>query len=1313
MYESEATAPVYAALALLSADQTGKSVVTLTTNGPVTALDDIDVFKGTKEVEIDSIDYEDDGAVVTLKNAIVADAEYTVTLTPADEDDEATTATFVGEKAELDEIRFLNTVLVVKDQNYKEAYAYAKGYDQFGGEVTLSGITVTPGVGTFKSYDNNTGKITLVDNTANTTGAFMLIKEVPVFIQYQAGNKMISASEVLTVTTQSFVDEVEFEDEIGKDGTKRNDEKLTLSELGSGKYYVAFKTIKDQYGNELSADDLNNQKDTTKATGATLFIIPSNSGAFYTTGDFGELNGKTILWLKPIAGGNGKPGSMPLTITGAGGKTFSKDITIEDNPYIETLTVSYPELYSGSAESAAFEFSAVDQYGEAVDLWDFAPSINANGELEFTDNNRMTTQPTKITISQGAFNTVVKDAGKKSFKVTANMTDVASKTLVVFTVTTAGMQVNTQQVTVGEMGTAAKIKSALSGGNTQLDQTTLLVGKNQDINFNKFIQFEDANGNTMVRGKSEKYPYYVAINGKNIEETLPVSTASVWTANTSSFRWSLTNKKVSDTNGAGVTATDATDYTNGSVGSGNIGASNTLDVYATVYLFDGTSTYYKLDDQVFHLTKVAGTKDVSYSVKAGGTLYDNADSGNEVEIKVSATTNSGETYDVDPSRIKVTPKAPFAVGSTTNKITGKNASALGSGTTTATVYVDGQQVATVDVPYTTDAPKATKVKLKYDIPAGNVGINGSEISRVGKKFDGDFAVDSFTLATGATMEVASGKLTISGANSLGDTITAYIEDQYGNPMGDTVFFVDGTKVTKSRTVNTASADVTIEYTNGTLAGRFILEKGGATANLSYPQTLSRTVTNATSLQSAIKDTAVSEVVINYDITDLDTDIDGTNGGSAIIPGNKKVIIASGKKVQVVAGDDLTVNGTLQIDGSLEIVGTNSDLSNTGTIVINGDLTSNDRIKNASTAATMNPAIEVNGFWDIAYEAGAIDNKGGSVTGSGHVNFLGSTAITIDNTAGTNGKTGTWQIDGTSTAITNTAGVTFDGGTLGGHITVATGSSLTINGATLGGRVDVTGTLNLGQTGAVTLDKGLIIDASNATSVSTNIKSIIGADANVTLLTSDGSTKTITNKSGAPASDVNITATNVTSAVAEVKSEARTMAAINTVPTKTSVGSTQIDLEKAAVYSDLSIGSPTITTSEDGKVTYYDYEVTGTLNYIADASGNLNSSNWNALGFPTERHWFFAVDFKGTTSTGATAIYLTKGGVGYTSRAALLADSDTNRQTGSYTSDDQWVKGFTSNTFKYAGIRYDFADGTSVWHIYNLSGCEYGSASAKG
>ena len=887
-YKAE-TAEVYASLALLSADQTGKSVVTLTTNGPVTALDDIDVLKGTKEVEIDKIDYEDDGAVVTLKNSIVAGAEYTVVLTPADEDDEATSATFVGEKAQLDRIEFLNDYLVLKDNEYQDGFAYVKGYDQFDDEVPLSGLTVTAGVGNMTAYDPETGKITLHSDTEN---AYMLIKEVPVFVQVQVGNSMKTGSKTLQVSTRSFVDNIVFGD-IEKDGTKRDDERLTITELSSGKYYVELLEVEDQYGNTLSADDLNDQ-----AEDHVLFVIPNDTGAFYVTGKFGTINGTTVLWLAAPADG-AKPGTMTLTITGAGGKSFTEDITIEDDPYIDTMNISYPELYAGSGKSNTIEFSAVDQYGDEIDLWQFKPQVDrVNNILYFTDENHMTNTGTKMQVSNAVFNVVTDNTAKKEFEVTLDTSASQAKSMAVFTTTTAGTKVYPGSVTIGEKGTALQIKDTF-GSSTQLDQsavtnkyaadgTTVLDtmdtrGSSSKLNINDKIAFEDVNGNTMVRGKDALYPYFTS-DDLAFSKTPANLKASAFTA----FAWTLTSAKVKDNTTAAPTAISAQSGvipdTDGQIEDTDVDGKG--DFYVTLF---GTTdnltatggvpvagnTWYKIDERSLHVTEVVGLdKNSGYSIVAPGTLYIDKESRHSVTVKVKAKTNSGEEYTVAGDRVKLTLDNRFTVenGKVSGKI-GDNWTGDKTGSVDATVWVKAPtgemvEVGTVAINYTDATPVATKAELKYK----SATKGDFKTSRVGEEVSGD--VTDIELGNLATLEpsatIEDGVLTLKNGNSVGDTITAQIKDQYGVAMKNTTFYLDGAAIANGNTVSNRRA--AIEYRSGNVTNKFYFTDAKQADNVAntalkftVKKSASETVTTDTAFAQAFAE-AAKDTAVNHTIT---------------------------------------------------------------------------------------------------------------------------------------------------------------------------------------------------------------------------------------------------------------------------------------------------------------------------------------------------------------------------------------------------------------------------------------------------------------
>ena len=142
-------------------------------------------------------------------------------------------------------------------------------------------------------------------------------------------------------------------------------------------------------------------------------------------------------------------------------------------------------------------FSAVDQYGNDIDLWDFKPVAgniwNVGGDtLYFTDENGMTGSDTQVKISGGAkFNTVEYDTKAKEFTVTVNVDRMQAKDMAVFTVTTAGTKVATQTVTIGERGGAAKIASSFP--------STKKLDPDGTWNINGDIEFVDNNGNVMTR----------------------------------------------------------------------------------------------------------------------------------------------------------------------------------------------------------------------------------------------------------------------------------------------------------------------------------------------------------------------------------------------------------------------------------------------------------------------------------------------------------------------------------------------------------------------------------------------------------------------------------------------------------------------------------------------------------------------------------------------------------------------------------------------------------------------------------------------
>ena len=1020
-FESEATEEVgvYEALEILSAEQTGQYTAEVTFSAPISADDKLEVTKGGNKVAFESaIDSDKLGAELTFTDALT-DGEYTVTLTPADKDVDPSSVTFEGQKTVLYEIVFLSKELVMKDHYYNEGYAYIEGRDQWGKKKNLSGINVISGVGTFQSYDSDTGKITIKDDTvaANQTGAFLTIKEVPVFVQYQEGTTVVSQNETLTVSTRAYVDELEF-GEIKKNSTEQA-KRLTLDELSSGLYYVEILDAKDQYGNALSADDLQDQVDD-----KVLFVIPGDTGAFYTTGKFGELNGKTVLWLDDN-NGNAKPGKMDLSITGAGGKTFKKEaVEIFDNPYIDTLTVDYPDLYEGMTESKQLNFSAIDQYNDPINLWDFRPVSNNDGgttnvggtTLVFGDQNAMTTRQTEIKISGGAnFNIVEIDTKAKTFKVTVDVTDkknlnlnaMKAKDMAVFTITTAGTKVRTRTITIGERGKAAKVSSSFAS-TKKLDPGTI-AGK---WNINEDIEFVDVNGNVMTRHTNNAdYPYFIngyagitattdPATGNTVRSTLVTDAALANDAVITKYLWTVSEEKI--TNAA--TALAATYDTNGEVEVLN---GTAQDYYITVYAVSG-GRWYIIDSASTRVSTKADDEE-KIEVVAPGKLYASTTSTDTETFKVKITNKVGESWKVNASSIVV--GGDFAGHDGSATLSGKLASDLPGDTTKTTpvsVYYGGDLVGTVDLTYTNVDPVPTTTKFKYTV--AETGTDGTEDGRAGVGFTKDIEGSEFNVDDddyAAYSVDAKGHLKITFANDLGDTFEGWVVDQYDQDIAGTVVYLNGVAVTDGMTVP-AKRNIW-EFKNGDQGKSFYMTEDTATTVSVAAATTSKVVDSQAKLAAAMADASVTEVHVAFG---------DTLATAAVLPTTitKNIVIDQGfiaktnGATTLSAGADLTVSGTLSVGhGITSALGDEVILKDGAEL----DFTAANLGIDSLNIPGKDVVISVNAGGDKVVESFVV---------SGHAFVTGGTL-----TAGDGNYTGTVvNISGTSIDIDDGAAVALDG-----------------------------------------------------------------------------------------------------------------------------------------------------------------------------------------------------------------------------------------------------------------------------------------------
>ena len=893
----------------------------------------------------------------------------------------------------------------MKDHYYNEGYAYVKGYDQFNQPKTLSGLNVVSGVGTFTAYDSDTGKITIKDTSVDApdeTGAFLTIKEVPVFVQYQEGTNVVSANDTLTVSTRAYLGNMEF-GEIKKNSTDKA-ERLTLDELRSGLWYVEINNAEDQYGNALTADDLQDQRGDTPV----LFVIPGDTGAFYHTGKFSTLNGKTVLWLEGDA--DSKPGKMDLQITGAGGKTFKKEaIEIFDNPYIDVLDVDYPDLYEGMTESKKLNFSAVDQYGDDIDLWDFRPSIkvterDAEGNatawdpttIVFGDVNGMTGVSTEIKVSGGAFfNTVEVDTKAKTFEVKINVGTMEGKDMAVFTTTTAGTKVATQTVTIGERGSAAKIASSFP--------STKKLDPNGSWNVNADIEFVDVNGNVMTRYKNnDLYPYFV--DGDFIKATV-TDDALKTNEKPDKYVWTLSTSKINNAAAAQAAAFDE---------DGKIVevAGDSDDYYATVF-GEYAGHYYILDSKTVRVSSIALPAE-KVDVVAPGTLYADPKSEHSVQFKVKLTNEVGESWTENATSVSV--GGIFADTTDAGKVGGKIATELPADTTATvpvSVYYLGALVGTTTLTYTNVKPVATTTKFEYTVQDAATDDDGdvladaspeNEIGRAGVGFTKAITGSEFFAGDDDGYKIAGGVLTITNANSFGDTYTAKVVDQYGVTMKDTVFYLNGAKLTSGDNQDVPEGRNIWEFKNDTQGKAFYMTSDGATVDVEITGNNIEVSTSA-ELIKALKEakaSTASDVIEVVEDINLAAAIEVAANDELVIPfgltvDTNKAVTNNGtiRGSEAYGENDETTSGTLKINGAR--VEGQADLIGTGRFDLGGESLELDNV-HVSGDFIIRGNVEITG--DVLFdEDSAVQFVQGAtniqVADGGSVTFAGEVEIVAD------------------------------------------------------------------------------------------------------------------------------------------------------------------------------------------------------------------------------------------------------------------------------------------------------------------------------
>lgn len=640
-------------LAISSAKQTGEKTIDVTFNKEVDDTLAFKVARGNIDTKVSQTVISSDKKTVTLTlaNKIQA-ADYTITATPTEGD--ALTATVKGEVSTLSEIKFMSDKLAVKSNTeLNEGYVTVKGYDQFGTEVAITGATWN----TSSSSDAPTlsGNVLTVKAKEN----FVLGQQVVVSVVYANSTKVANAT--LTVSNAAYASKFTF-GEVATTNPKLQGKDITVSNLADDSYYIPV-TVEDQYGNTLTADQLN-----AAVSGSQLFVTSANP-TVASVGSFKTVDKKTVLEVKKPASTTALAGEAVINFVSIGGTTAQAKFTVVDDSKIDSVTIGSVGTVA-AGQYVDLPTTITDQKGNTVNLYDktIKNGVNDSSSITLDDG-------TQITVSNGKVK-LVKDYSAKTGKLQVKAT---SKGTVVVTIISATYKVSNANFTAGD----AAVVSGIKGLNSKVS-TMLEAGQSVTLTMDSF-DYVDQYGND-------------------------VKTSDVNKGGTLSLEFPKEN-------GTYTTISSST----GEIKAGAKAGTDTYNVKLVKNDSNGKTTIDNIDVQV----KVVANDDIAYTVKSLGTLKVTGSAGSykseskktvEVEGTVdgkSVTVNQSDIKSVTASTDDIT-VTPAADGTYTLDIAPNASLTDTTPSKTAKIYVlleteNGTKTLESDLTYTKAASAANSV----------------------------------------------------------------------------------------------------------------------------------------------------------------------------------------------------------------------------------------------------------------------------------------------------------------------------------------------------------------------------------------------------------------------------------------------------------------------------------------------------------------------------------------------------------------------------------------------------------------------------
>ena len=972
-------APVAAAatdkIAIASAKQIGASKIEVTFNKPISTSEwDIAVSRGSTAQTITTVlDESAMVATITLGTAI-STADYTVKVTNKKDATETASSTVKGEMAALQSIGFLGDQLILMDSTLKKAKATLVGYNQFDEKVALTGsLTLTSTKGTAKYNQADTSvEVTCGDSIFFTVGESVTITGV-----YTAGTTILQVSKALTVSNVATVTEFE----LGEIATTKKELKgapINLKNLATDSYYFPVKVAKDQYENDLSATTLDtmmikaNENDPTAEGYGNFYITPNQStGSYaYVTG-FTELEDGTIA-MNISKGDLDSPGTAVFALTGVSGFQGTQELTIVDDPFIDSLAISAPTFYS--AKEDEFTVTATDQYGQAIDLYEFTDAQPvADDEYAFTDKNHMTKGSTTLKVSSGAIK-VKKNTSKQTVSFVYVPDVVTKATNVNVTVQTATPMASILTWNVQTTPELAGIKS-FDDDTTVYEDDVISTG-----NANNFTWL-DGNGAT---ASAADYPVsWVAAAPASLDSGAgPDAVYYVYTVKATGNAFTVNN-----TTGHLVATDDASKNSSSTItvtlykveNAGGKRTVSTLKAFTfKAYVFDGNVKSY-----------------TASLAKGDELLYVNKNSNDSTGFSVNKVDDNGTAIAENGYTVTVDGDLPVAG----QRVSGRVDGISGADSATATIWVNGKAEATVKVPYDTADPKAQTVKT----------YNSADKEVTKDEFEGVTAV----MVNGSSVSVTDAD----------DTYTMGIEDQYGLWMSNTKFNIGGSPIEKKAYPAWSYADLTA--TSAKVAGTWLLSSTipvtpyiVSTANVINEAALTSALAGSTDIIFITKDIALTgaltiptgkTVYVNNGVT-LDDGGQGiTNNGYLCVNGG---LITTGA---IANSDDIEVEGTWDHTGGA--------INNTGYVYGYGHVNLNGcAVSGGGDWNVGGYTLVLNGvtFNDGAFLGGRIELIGNIDFDGNEIELLDGTILDVSNAGNITGNNNfTIVADATVTIITNT------------------------------------------------------------------------------------------------------------------------------------------------------------------------------------------------------------------------------------------------------------------------------------------------------